>query len=194
MKSKIIGLFLIAALHTSLAQTTTTPEAVATLQKEAQSAADQETKSLAGDFAAKIAALSKSVEGNPTAQKQLESVVNAVLGARGPAAVEGLQKLATAKFTAEQTRLAKDVYNVGSAYVVKRNLGSLEGSQSHVSQIVSSLRKGEFANAVPSLKKIGENANLTQPQKDLVTSLMNSYAPGLKKVGDGLKGLPGLKQ
>jgi hypothetical protein len=134
------------------------------------------------------------VEGNPGAQKQLETAVNAAVGNKGPAAIDGLQKLASAKFTPEQSRLAKDVYNVGSAYVVKKNFGSLEGSQTEVSQVVTALRQGKTTQVLPPLQKIGQNATLTQPQKDLLASLTGRYAPGLQKATEGLKSLPGLKK
>ena len=175
-----------------MAQAPGVTNAVASLKKEAQTATDPETKSLAGDLSTKVAALSKSLQGNPEAQKQLEGAVNALLGDKGPAAIEGFQKLSIAKLTPEQTRLSKDVYNTGSAYVIKKNFGSLEGSQTEVNQVVTALRKGSYTEALPPLKKIGQNANLTQPQKDLVASLTDRYAPGLKKASDGLKSIPGL--
>lgn len=194
MKSLVFGAFLMVAQVSSPGQTMATSDAVNTLRKEAQSTADQETKSLTSDLGTKTASLSQSLEGNLDAQKQLESVMKAVLGDKGPAAVEGLQKLTLAKFAPEQTRLAKDVYHLGSAYVVKKNLGSVEGSQAEVSQIVSSLRKGTPTEALPALKTLSQNARLTEPQKDLVASLMNNYAPGVKKAADSIKALPGLKK
>jgi hypothetical protein len=96
--------------------------------------------------------------------------------------------------TPEQTRLSKDVYNLGSAYVVKRNFGSLQGSQGEVNQIVTALRKGNTTEALPPLKKIGQNATLTPPQKELLSSLTERYAPGLKRASEGLKSIPGLNQ
>lgn len=165
-----------------IAQSPAVNDAVGSLKKEAQTATDAETKSLAGDLSTKVAALSKSLEGNPEAQKQLEGAVGALLGNKGPAAIEGFHKLSSMKLTPDQTRLAKDAYNTGSAYVVKKNFGSLEGSQTEVSQVVTALRKGSATEALPPLKKIGQNANLTQPQKDLVASLTDRYAPGLRKL------------
>lgn len=194
MKHLILCLLFATAQWTVMAQTAALTNAVTSLKKEAQSTGDAETQALAGDLGTKTLALSKSLEGNPEAQKQLEGAVSALLGDKGPAAIEGFQKLSTAKLTPDQTRLAKDVYNTGSAYVVKKNFGSLEGSQTEVSQVVTALRKGSATEALPPLKKIGQNANLTQPQKDLVASLTERYAPGLKKASEGLKSLPGLKK
>ena len=193
MKYLIVSL-LLAAPAALIAQTPAVTNAVAALKQEAQTATDAETKSLAGDLGTKVGALSKSLGNNPDTQKQLESAVGAVLGNKGLAAIEGFQKLSTAKLTPDQTKLAKDVYNTGSAYVVKKNFGSLEGSQTEVSQVVAAVRKGNATEALPPLKKIGQNANLTQPQKDLVSSLTQQYAPGLKKAADGLKSLPGLSK
>ena len=193
MKHLILCLLFATAQWTVFAQTEAMTNAVRSLKKEAQTA-DAETQSLVSDLGPKVFALSKSLEGNPQAQKQLEGAVNALLGDKGPAAIEGLQKLSTAKLTPEQTKLTKDVYNTGSAYVVKKNFGSLEGSQTEVSQVVAAVRKGSATEALPPLKKIGQNANLTQPQKDLVASLTERYAPGLKKAGDSLKSIPGLNK
>lgn len=176
-----------------LAQTAATTNLLNQLNKEAQAATDPETKSLASDFGGKAAELSKSLGNNPEAQKQLESALAAVLGNKGPAAVDGLHKLSRAKLTPDQMRMSKEVYNLGSAYLVKKNFGSLEGSQGEVGQLVGALRKGSAKEAVPPLKKLGQNADLTPPQKDLLSSVMDSYAPGLKRVGEGLKGVPGLK-
>ena len=193
MKYLITALLMFTAPAAVLAQTATVTNAVASLKKEAQTA-DAETQSLANDLGTKSAALSKSLEGNPEAQKQLDTAMSALMGNKGPAALEGLQKLSTAKLTPDQTRLAKDVYNTGSAYVVKKNFGSLEGSQTEVSQVVSALRKGSTTEVLPPLKKISQNATLTQPQKDLVSSLTERYAPGLKKASEGLKSIPGLNK
>ncbi|HZO51410.1 MAG TPA: hypothetical protein VFB63_01770 [Bryobacteraceae bacterium] len=194
MKNLVLCLLLVAVQFTALAQSATLSNAVAQLKSESQSAADEQTKSLASELGTKTSALSKSLEGNPAAQKQLESAVSAVLGQNGPAAINALQSLTTAKLTPEQTRLSKDVYNVGSAYVVKKNFASLEGSQNEVNQVVAALRKGSATEALPPLKTLGQQATLTQPQKDLVASLTDKYAPGLKKASEGLKSLPGLKK
>ena len=103
-----------------------------------------------------------------------------------------LQQLSQAKLTPEQTKLAKDVYHTGSAYLVQKNLGSLEGAQGDVSQVVSSLKKGSPAEALPALKNIGQNAKLTDSQKEFVSSVTKHYAPGLQKAEDLLKGIPGI--
>jgi hypothetical protein len=176
--------------------TATPPQAVATALDDLNkaSAGNPEMKSLSSDFGSKVSALSKSLGSNPQMQGQLESVVKSLMGDKGAASLAGLQKLTKAKLTPDQTRIAKDVYNTGSAYLVQKNFGSLEGSQTEVSHVVNSLRKGSYAESLPALKKIGQNANLTQPQKDLISSLADQYAPGLKKAGDALKGIPGLNK
>lgn len=194
MKPLSCCILLMSLPFVAMAQSPVTTNLVEQLKRESQTAADPEMKSLAGDLGTKAAALSKSLGDNQEGQKQLESALSAVVGNKGPAAVQGLQKLSQAKLTPEQTRLSKEVYNVGSAYLVKKNFGSLEGSQGEVTQVVSALRKGSATEALPPLKKLGQNATLTQPQKDLLSSVADSYAPGLKRVGEGLKGLPGLRK
>ena len=190
---KLHYLVLLALPLMAFGQTATTTNLLDQLKRESEAATDPELKSLSNDFSTKAAQLSKSLGTNTDAQKQLDSALTAVLGNKGPAAVEGLQKLTSAKLTPEQTKLSKEVYNLGGAYLVKKNFGTLEGSQTEVSQVVSSLRKGTPAQALPPLKKIGQNATLTQPQKDLLSSMVNNYAPGLKRAGDSLKSIPGLK-
>ncbi|HKI70339.1 MAG TPA: hypothetical protein VKA67_12160, partial [Verrucomicrobiae bacterium] len=93
----------------------------------------------------------------------------------------------------------KQVGNLTSAYVVQKNFSSLDGAQGDVANIVNSLRDGEISAAVPSIQKVAQNANLTQPQKELIGTLTDKYAPGLKKVAGTLqqglqdvKSLPGL--
>ena len=93
------------------------------------------------------------------------------------------------KLTPEQTELAKEVGQLGSAYLVHKNLGNLEGSQSDVAQIVHSLRKGNIAEALPAIKKVSQNAKLTPTQKELLTSLADKYAPGASKESSALKGV-----
>jgi hypothetical protein len=76
-----------------------------------------------------------------------------------------------------------------------KNLGSLEGSQSEVAQIVGSLRKGKITEALPAIRKVSQNAKLTAEQKELLTSVAEKLAPGASKVSGALgemKGIPGL--
>jgi len=162
--------------------------------KTASAGSDATLKSLGDETAAKAAALDKSLGTNSQAKAQLQQALASLAGNRGAASLSSLQGLSKAKLTPEQGRLAKDIYHTGSAYVVQRNFSSLEGSQGEVSQLVSSLRKGGSADALPALKKIGENAKLTTDQKDLLSSLTDQYAPGLKKAGSALKKIPGFGQ
>ena len=60
------------------------------------------------------------------------------------------------------------------------------------------MRQGNITAAVPPLQKVAQNAGLTPSQKELVSSLADQYAPGLKKAAgtlqQGLKSLPSLGQ
>jgi hypothetical protein len=162
------------------------------LKTDSTATGDAKLKSLGNELSAKSQSLDKSLASNPTAQTDLTGALQSLLGNKGGDSVAAFQKLAQAKLTPEQTKLAKDVGNLGSAYLVQKNLGSLEGSQSDVAQIVGSLRKGSVTEAVPAIQKVSQNAKLTQPQKDLLTSIADKYAPGAGKVGDALKGVKGL--
>ena len=114
-----------------------------------------------------------------------------MLGNKGGETLAAFQKLSQTKLTPEQTKLAKDVGHLGSAYLVHKNLGNLEGSQSDVAQIVHSLRKGNITEALPAVKKVSHNAKLTPAQKELLTSLADKYAPGASKESGALNGAKG---
>ena len=161
-----------------------------------QSSTDATLKSLGGELAAKAQSLGTSLAGSPETQSHLTGALQSLLGNKGPEALTDFQKLSAAKLTPDQMKLAKDVGHVGSAYLVQKNLGALDGSQSDVAQIVSSLRKGNVTEALPAIKKVSQNANLTPEQKDLLTAMAEKLAPGMGKAGEaisgGLKSLPGL--
>ncbi len=90
--------------------------------------------------------------------------------------------------------LAKQVGNLASAYVVQKDFASLEGSQSDVATIVSSFRSGQITPAVPAIQNVAKNASLTDPQKQIISTVADKYAPGWKKAAgalDSIKKLPG---
>ncbi len=128
-------------------------------------------------------------------ESQLTGALQSLLGDKGPDAVAAFQKISAAKLTPDQLGLAKQFGQVGSAYLVQKNLGALEGGQGDVAQIVSSLRSGNVTAALPAIKKVSQNVNLTPAQKDLMTSVANKFIPGAGKAGEvisgGLKSLPG---
>ena len=165
------------------------------LTSESQASTDATLKSLGGDLATKAQALSTSFAGNPQLQTQLTTALESVMGNKGPEAVAAFQKLSAAKLTPDQVKLAKDVGHVGSAYLVQKNLGSLDGSQSDVAEIVTSLRQGNVTTALPAIKRVSQNVNITPEQKNLLTSMAEKFAPGAKQASDaisnGLKGLSG---
>ena len=105
---------------------------------------------------------------------------------------------AATNLTPQQQQLAKEVGSLTSAFVVQKNFSSLDGAQGEVASVVNALRKGDITAAIPPLQKVAQNAGLTPSQKDLVSSLADQYAPGLKKAAgtlqQGLKSLPSLKQ
>ena len=151
--------------------------------------------SLAGDLASKAHSFSSLLGDNSVVQGQLIGALQSMLSGNGVASLGAFSKLSEAKLTSEQMKLAKDVGNVGSAYLVQKNLAALEGSQSDVAQIVNSLRKGSPAEAIPAIQSVALNAKLTPAQKELASTLAAQYAPEVKKIGDalqeGLKSLSG---
>jgi hypothetical protein len=175
---------------------TQSPSAVTNLLGQLNSAAasggDPTLKSLGGELGSKIQASHESLADNPKTQGQLSGALKSILGNKGGEALAAFQKLSQTKLTPEQTKLAKDVGHLGSAYLVHKNLGNLEGSQSDVAQIVYSLRKGNITESLPAIKKVSQNAKLTPAQKELLTSLADKYAPGASKESGALKGVKGI--
>ncbi len=161
------------------------------LTSTSSASTDSTLKSLGGELAAKAQSLDTSLAGNPATQSELTGALQSLLGNKGPEAVADFQKLSAAKLTPDQMSLAKDVGHVGSAYLVQKNLGSLDGSQSDVATIVSSLRSGNVTAALPAIKKVSQNANLTPEQKDLLTSMTKKLIPGAGSISDGLKSFSG---
>lgn len=165
------------------------------LTSSSQSSTDSTLKSLGSELAAKSQSLGTSLAANPSTQSQLTGALESLMGNKGGETMAAFQKLSAAKLTPEQTGLAKQVGQVGSAYLVQKNLGSLEGSQSDVAQIVSSLHKGNYTAALPAIKKVSQNVNITPAQKDLLTSMAGKLMPGAGKLGNSLSGglnsLPG---
>ncbi len=173
----------------------TTADYLSDFKKTAEAAADPQVKSLGTELGSKLGALNTSLDGNSAAQSQLQTAVAGLAGQSGPVkTLNSLQQLSAAKLTPEQTKLAKDVYNTGSAYLLQKNLGAVEGAQGDVATAVSALKKGSPIEALPALKNIGQNAKLTDTQKVLVQTLAKSYVPGLQKADDLLKNIPGLSQ
>ena len=158
------------------------------LQTESQSSADTTLKSLGGELGTKAQALSTSLAGKPDLQNQITGALQSLLGPKGADSLAAFQKLSTAKLTPDQMKLAKDFGHVGSAYLVQKNLGSLDGSQTDVAQIVSSLHKGNVSAVLPAIQKVSQSAKLTPEQKDLLKTLADKYAPGVKKAGDAING------
>ncbi len=151
--------------------TSTLSSLLGQLTSASQSSTDSTLKSLGGELATKAQSLGTSLAGNPATESQLTGALQSLLGNKGPETVAAFQKLSAAKLTPDQLSLAKDVGHVGSAYLVQKNLGALDGSQSDVASIVSSLRSGNVTAALPAIKKVSQNVNLTPAQKDLLTSM-----------------------
>ena len=163
------------------------------LQTVSKAAGDSTLVSLAGELVPKAQALYKALAGNTAIQGQLTGAIQSLLGGKGVTALGAFSKLTEAKLTAEQMNLAKDVGNVGSAYLVQKNFAALEGAQGDVAQIVNALRKGEPSAALPALQGVAQNAKLTPTQKELAGALVDQYAPEVQKLGNALKeGLKGL--
>jgi len=158
------------------------------LAAQAKSSGDKELSSLATELTAKMESLGKSLTANPELKTKLDGILKSFTGGKDTDAVASAYKLAAgAKLTPEQTGLVKEVGNLASAYAVEKNFSGLEGSQGDVASVVASLRKGELTTLVPALQRIGQNAKLSPGQKELCTTLMDNYAPGLKKAASSLK-------
>jgi hypothetical protein len=166
----------------------------AQFSKAAAAQSDKLLGSIGGDLADKVKALGESLGVNEAAKSQLDSSLQSLLNGQDADAVNSVFQVAqAANLTPQQMGLAKEVGNLASAYVVQKNFSALDGAQGDVATIVNSLRKGEIAAAVSPIQKVAQNANLTAPQKQLISSIADKYAPGLKKAADSLQqGLKGI--
>lgn len=168
------------------------------LKSSSTAAGDAQLKSLGGDLASKVGALSKSLGKDSALTDQLTTGLQSLLGGKSAESVAILGKLSKAKLTPDQMKLAKETWNLGSAYAVQRDLGALDGAQGDIATIVNSLRKGNATKALPAVQQVAKNAKLTSGQKDLLTSLAEQYAPGVDKASESLDGLkksiPGLSK
>jgi hypothetical protein len=165
---------------------------LSSLKSSVASTGDSTLKSIGSDLQSKSTALNKSLGGNSEAQSSLQSALQSLVSGKSADSLGGLQKLAAAKLTPEQTKLAADVFHTGTAFVVQKNFGALEGSQSDVAKAVTALRKGDALSALPAIQGISQNATLTAPQKELIHSVASKYAPGTEKVENAIKGLGNL--
>jgi len=166
---------------------------------QAKTAADAKLAPIASELTSKIAALTSSVGSNETITSKLESTLAALTSGQDASALSSVFEISkvaeAAKLTPQQLGLAKEVGSLASAFVVQKDFAALEGAQGDVATIVKSLRAGEITAAIPALKNVATNVNLTNSQKQLITSIADQYAPGWQKAAqtlDAIKKLPGL--
>lgn len=134
-------------------------------------------KSVSADLETRVGKLAQSLAANDTVKQQLNTSVQALLGNKDADAIAALNKLAAAKLTPEQTALAKDVYNAGAAFVTQRNFSAIEGMNSDVAQLVNSVWKGNYTQALTPLQKLYGQSTLTTAQKDLLSATFDPYMP-----------------
>jgi hypothetical protein len=179
----------------SAQDTQTAAQAVASLQAQASAQTDKTLGSIGTDLTAKATALIQSAAANTNLTSRLTTSLQSLLAGKDAEGLTGsFDLLKSANLTDQQKSLAKDVGNLTSAYVVQKNFASLTNSQTEVANIVTSLRGGHVATAIPSIQKVAQDASLTDGQKKLMGTVADKYAPGLKSTSDKLKkGFMGLK-
>src|SRR5581483_7345203 len=171
--------------------TATAPAAAEPVSQFATTAAAQTDKvaaSIGSELADKASSLTRSTQADPELKSQVSSALQSLSAGKDASALTTLfQQAKQSNLTPQQTQLVKDVGHLASAYVVQRNFSSVDGAQGDVATIVNSLRKGSITPAVPALQSLAQNASLTPQQKDLLGTVAEQYAPGLKKASDSLK-------
>ena len=162
---------------------------------QAKSAGDSQLGVIASELTGKMQAFGALLGTNAAIKETLDSTLKSLTGGKDSEALASAFKLAeAAKFTPAQLGLAKQVGNLASAYVVQKNFATLEGAQGDVATIVSSLRDGKIKSAIPSLKNVAQNGQLTDGQKQIITTVADKYAPGWKAAKnalDSVRKLPG---
>lgn len=164
------------------------------LMENTQAKANDLMKQISADLQTRVTDLGESLKSNETLMEQLNGAVQALLNNKDVDAVGAFNKVAAAKLTPEQTTLAKDVYNAAAAFVTERNFSSLEGMNSEVSKLATSVWKGNYTEALQPLQTIYSKSTLTTEQKDLLGAVFDDYLPGWQeKAGALQKGLDTLK-
>ena len=162
---------------------------------EAKAAKDGQLGTIASELTGKVQAFGASIDANDAIKGKLDDMLKSLTGGKDSAALTSAYDLVKgAKFTPDQMGLAKQVGNLASAYVVQKNFASLEGANTDVATIVSSLREGKLTACVPPLKNVASNTHMTEGQKQLITTVADKYAPGWQKAKgavDAIKKLPG---
>jgi hypothetical protein len=197
MKKFLAMLTLAAACglnFTASAQTNTAALATGFLE-QAKSAGDSQLGDIATQLTGKMQKLGSLLGTNSLIEEKINSTLKSLTGGQNSAALASAFDLVKgAKPTAEQLNLAKQVGNLTSAYVVQKDFSTLEGAQGDVATIVKSLREGKIQAAITPLKNVATNANLSDGQKQLISTVADKYAPGWQQAGqtiDAIKKLPG---
>jgi hypothetical protein len=161
----------------------------------AKSASDGQLGAIASELTGKVQALGAAVGANDAIKGMLDNTLKSLTGGKDSAALtHAFDLVKAAKLTPDQLGIAKQVGNLASAYVVQKNFATLEGSQSDIATLVSSLREGKLTAAIAPVKNIAGNTHLTDGQKTLIKTVADKYAPGLEKAKgtvDAIKKLPG---
>ncbi len=157
---------------------------------------DSLVKNVSADLGDRVSKLAQSLTDNATVKEGLNTAVQALLGNKDIVAITELSKLTSANLTPEQTTMVKDVYNAGAALVTQRNFSSIEGMNTDVSQLATSVWKGNYTEALTPLQKLYNQSTLTASQKELLGATFDKYLPAGWKDAAGTvqKGLNTLKQ
>ena len=196
MKKLIVALTISAAVLTQSAPSVRAEDAslISKFLTTAQSAKDSQLGAIGGELLDKVKTFGQTGLGS-AAQAKLNDTLKQLTGGKDIAALgSAFDLVKDAKLTPDQLNVAKQVGNLASAYVVQKNFASLDGSQSDVAQIVSSLREGKLTTMVSPVKNVMNNSHLTDGQKKLIKTVADKYAPGLEKAKDAvnaIKKLPG---
>jgi hypothetical protein len=168
---------------------------VAKFLDTAKAASDSQLGTIAGELTGKVQSLGTLLGANDAIKGTLDNTLKSLTGGKDSAALaHAFDLVKAAKLTPDQLGIAKQVGNLASAYVVQKNFATLEGSQSDVATLVSSLREGKLTAAIAPVKNIAGNTHLTDGQKTLIKTVADKYAPGWQKAKgamDAIKKLPG---
>ncbi|HVR34444.1 MAG TPA: hypothetical protein VMS21_01190 [Methylomirabilota bacterium] len=157
------------------------------LVASARATSDDTLASIGEEIQAKVIEMEPALSTHADLRQTVEQTLKALAGGEDSEVVGLYGQLTEAKLTPEQTELAGDFKDVLSAFVVQRNFAGVDGAEGEVSQIVSAFRDGNAAGAIVPLQGLAGKASLTPGQKELVSSLAESYAPALKGAGEAVQ-------
>lgn len=141
--------------------------------KVKQAADMQKMVSSAVDTSKQLGAL---LGNNPELKSLLTNSMTSLAQGQDFIALQDINKLMDAKLTPDQMGLAKDLRSDVEVLALKRQLPQ----SGPVTAATQAIQSGDYQGAVSQLNTVMKSGTLTDPQKQLVSSIISSYPTAAK--------------